>query len=138
MSAHGHGHTHAGGSEETVLGKAYDARIVKRLWRYVQPYRRLVVLSVAVLFVIAGVQLVQPYLIKIAIDDSIREGRLDGLALIAVLYMATLLAEFTLRFAQLYVLERTGQNVVLDLRMHVFSHLQSLSSSFFDRGCLTI
>jgi ATP-binding cassette subfamily B protein len=134
MSAHGHGHAHAGGSEETVLGKAYDARIVKRLWRYVQPYRLLVALSVAVLFVIAGVQLVQPYLIKIAIDDSIREGRLDGLALIAVLYMATLLAEFTLRFAQLYVLERTGQNVVLDLRMHVFSHLQSLSSSFFDRN----
>ena len=134
MSAHGHGHAHAGGSEETVLGKAYDARIVKRLWRYVQPYRLLVALSVAVLFVIAGVQLVQPYLIKIAIDDSIRERRLDGLALIAVLYMATLLAEFTLRFAQLYVLERTGQNVVLDLRMHVFSHLQSLSSSFFDRN----
>lgn len=132
MSAHGARGAH--GTEDTVLGKAYDARIVRRLWGYVRPYRALVALSVALLLVIAAVQLVQPYLIKIAIDDSIRVGSMDGLAGIAGLYLLSLLLEFTLRFAQMYVLERTGQNVVFDLRMAVFSHLQRLSSSFFDRN----
>jgi ATP-binding cassette subfamily B protein len=130
----GHGARGAHAPDDTVLGKAYDARIVRRLWGYVRPYRGLVALSVGLLLVIAAVQLAQPYLIKVAIDDSIRLGSMDGLAGIAALYLLSLLLEFTLRFAQMYVLERTGQNVVFDLRMAVFSHLQRLSSSFFDRN----
>ncbi len=123
-----------GHHEDEVLGKAYDARLVRRLWRYVHPYRGLVALSVTLLLSVSAAQLVQPYLMKVAIDDHIGTGTLQGLAKIAALFLAALIAEFVLRFAQLYVLEKTGQNIVLDLRMHVFSHLQRLSSSFFDRN----
>jgi ATP-binding cassette subfamily B protein len=120
--------------DEEVLGKAYDARLVRRLWRYVHPYRGLVALSISLLLGVMAVQLVQPYLLKIAIDDHIGTGSLDGLATIAVLFFIALVAEFGLRFAQLYILEKTGQNVVFDIRMHVFSHVQRLSSSFFNRN----
>ena len=120
--------------EEPVLGKAYDARIVRRLWRYVRPYRALVLLSFLLLLAVGAAQLVQPYLIKRGIDEYILGARSDGLFGIAALFLAALTAEFVLRFAQFYVLERTGQNVVFDLREHVFSHLQRLPSSFFDHN----
>jgi ATP-binding cassette subfamily B protein len=120
--------------QEEALGKAYDARLVRRLWVYVRPYRGLVALSLLVLFAVSAVQLVQPYLVKVAIDEHIAPGRLDGLLALAGLYFLTLLLEFLLRFAQLYLLERTGQNVVYDVRTAVFTHLQRLPSAFFDRN----
>jgi ATP-binding cassette subfamily B protein len=121
------------GERDDVLGKAYDSRLMRRLWEYVAPYRMLVALSLVTLFAAGAVQLVQPYLVKEVIDAFIVKRRTEGLALPAALFLLTLLADFVLGFFQLYVLERTGQNVVYDLRNAVFSHLQRLPSSFFDR-----
>jgi ATP-binding cassette subfamily B protein len=130
MRRHGHSAAHA----DDRLGKAYDARLMRRLWVYVRPHRNLVALSLGLLLAVSAAQLIQPYLIKLAIDDHIAVGRTEGLATVALLFLAALAGEFLLRFAQLYLLERTGQNVVLDLRHTVFAHLQRLPSSFFDRN----
>ncbi len=115
-------------------GKIYDARMMRRLWGYIRPHRMLVTVSLVLLFAVSGVQLVQPYLIKRVIDDQISAGRLDGLGFLALLFLGALVGEFVLRFAQIYVLEQTGQNVVFDLRNESFAHLQRLPSSFFDRN----
>jgi ATP-binding cassette subfamily B protein len=120
--------------EEEVLGKAYDAKLIGRLWRYVRPHGGLVSLSLLLMLAVGAVQLVQPYLIKLAIDDHISTRRLDGLGILALLFLAALAGEFALRFGQLYVLERTGQNVVLDMRRELFAHVQRLDSAFFDRN----
>jgi ATP-binding cassette, subfamily B, multidrug efflux pump len=120
--------------EEETLGKAYDARMIRRLWQYVRPYRGLVAVSLLLLIAVSAVQLVQPYLIKLAIDDFILGEEHGSLAALAGLFLASVGAEFLLRFAQLYVLEKTGQNVIFDLRTQVFAHLQRLPSAFFDRN----
>ena len=120
--------------EEATLGKAYDARLMRRLWGYVKPHRGLVLLSLLLMLAVSAAQLVQPYLVKLAIDGHIAQRRLDGLGGLALLFLAALVGEFALRFAQLYVLQKTGQNVVFDIRVDLFSHLQHLSSSFFDRN----
>jgi len=120
--------------DESVMGKAYDARLIRRLWQFVRPYRALVLLSFLLLLASAAAGLIQPYLIKQAIDVHILAGDGRGLVGVALLYLAALLAEMLLRFAQFYVLERTGQNVVYDVRTHVFAHLQTLPSSYFDRN----
>jgi ATP-binding cassette subfamily B protein len=120
--------------EEDSVGKVYDTRLVRRLWRFVQPHRMLLLFSVVLLFAVSAAQLVQPYIVKVAIDGYITERRLEGLAWLVAAFLGALTAEFLLRWAQLYVLERTGQNVVYDLRRHTFSHLQRLPSSFFDRN----
>jgi ATP-binding cassette subfamily B protein len=120
--------------DEATLGKAYDARLIRRLWGYVRPHRRLVLASLVLMLSVSAVQLVQPYLVKLAIDNHIAAGRMEGLGRLALLFLAALTAEFGLRFGQLYVLQRTGQDVVFDIRMAVFAHLQHLSSSFFDRN----
>jgi ATP-binding cassette subfamily B multidrug efflux pump len=119
---------------EDVLGKAYDARLVRRLWAWVRPYRGLVALTLALLAAVSAAQLVQPYLIKLAIDETIVRRRPEALLVPVGLFLAALVAEFLLGFLQLYVLEKTGQNVVFDLRQAVFSHLQRLPSAYFDRN----
>jgi ATP-binding cassette subfamily B multidrug efflux pump len=118
---------------EDVLGRAYDGRLMRRLAAYVAPYRGLVALSLATLFASAAVQLVQPYLVKEVIDGFIVKRRTDGLSLPAALFLGALGIEFALSFLQVYLLERTGQSVVFDLRNGVFAHLQRLPSAFFDR-----
>ena len=120
-------------NREDVLGRAYDGRLMRRLAAYVAPYRGLVALSLATLFASAAVQLVQPYLVKEVIDGFIVKRRIDGLLLPAGLFLAALGVDFALSFLQVYVLERTGQSVVFDLRNAVFAHLQRLPSAFFDR-----
>jgi ATP-binding cassette subfamily B protein len=120
--------------EEDRLGRAYDKRLMRRLWTYVRPHRGLVLGSLLVLLLVSAAQLVQPYLIKVGIDAAIVEKRPGALLWPTMGFLGALVAEFLLRYAQTYLLERTGQNVVYDLRTEVFAHLQSLSASFFDRN----
>ena len=118
--------------DEERLGKVYDAQLVRRLWRFVRPHRSLLALSLLVLLGVSAAQLVQPYIVMQAIDGYITERHADGLGWLVLAFCGALAAEFLLRWAQLYVLERTGQNVVYDLRRHTYAHLQRLPSSFFD------
>jgi ATP-binding cassette subfamily B protein len=119
--------------KDDVLGKAYDARLVRRLVGYARPYRGLVALSLGLLLASSAVQLVQPWLVKLAIDRYILQGHAEGLLVPAGLFVLSLAAEFLLGYAQMVALERTGQNVVFDIRTEVFAHLQRLPAAFFDR-----
>lgn len=117
-----------------TLGKAYDARLMRRLWPFIRPHRNLLLLGLAILLLLGAVQLVQPYLIKRAIDEQIAVRRLDGLGQLALWFLLALGAEFGLRYAQLLVLERAGQAVIHDLRCTIFAQLQRLPAAFFDRN----
>jgi ATP-binding cassette subfamily B protein len=120
--------------EEEVLGKAYDARLMRRLIGYLRPYRAQVVFAVAAIVGHSVLQLVPPYLTKTVIDSYIPAGDLSGLGLIAVLYLVTLVASFALEYAQTWTMQLTGQRIMFDLRMQVFSHLQRLDLRFYDRN----
>ncbi len=121
-------------ARDDVLGKAYDARIARRLWTYVRPHRGLVAATILLVLLGGAAQLVQPWIVKVAIDSFILERRATELAIPAFLFLAALLAEFGLGWLQIYALETTGQNAVLALRLDVFSHLQRLPAAFFDRN----
>jgi ATP-binding cassette subfamily B protein len=127
-------HGARGVSEESVLGKAYDAHLVRWLWGWVRPHRHLVAQSIVLFVAVSGVQLVQPYLVKVAIDSYMLRGDVGGLNLVALLFLAAILGEFLFRALEIYVMERTGQAVILDLRRALFSHLQRLPARFFDRN----
>ena len=118
---------------DDVLGKAYDARLVRRLASYVRPYRGLVAATIVALFAAAAVQLAQPWIVREVIDEFVVRRRSEGLLVPVALFLLTVLLDFVLGFFQLYLLERTGQHVVYDLRTEVFAHLQRLPSAFFDR-----
>ena len=120
--------------EEEVLGKAYDARLMRRLLTYLWPYRLQVGIALASIISSSVLQLAQPYLMKIAIDRHIATGNLAGLDRIALGFLAILLASFALEYIQTLMLQMTGQRIMFDLRMQIYGHLQRLDLQFYDRN----
>ncbi|MGB2714996.1 MAG: ABC transporter ATP-binding protein [Vicinamibacterales bacterium] len=107
---------------------------MRRLLRYLRPY--LPQVAVALVAIIAGsaLQLVQPWLMKLAIDRYIATGDLAGLDWIAGAFLATLLASFALEYVQTWVLQMTGQRIMFDMRLQIWQHLQRIDLQFYDRN----
>jgi ATP-binding cassette, subfamily B, multidrug efflux pump len=120
-------------TDDEVLGRAFDRRLVARLWRTTRPHRRLVLGGVLLVPLIAAVELAQPWLLKIAIDEHILRADWRGLATIAAFYLGTLALLYPLRTVEAYLMHVTGQRVTHDLRAALFRHVLSLEARFFDR-----
>src|SRR6478752_6263518 len=120
--------------EEEILGKAYDARLMRRLLRYLRPYTMYVAIALTAIISASVLQLAQPYIMKLAIDRYIATGDLQGLNRIALIFFAVLLGSFTLEYLQTWVLQMTGQRIMFDLRTEIYEHLQRLDMRFFDRN----
>jgi len=121
-------------SDDEVLGKAYDARLMRRLLTYLRPYWREVAVALAAIIAGAAAQLAQPYLVKLAIDRFIAVRRLDGLGWLAAAYLAILIAGFVLEYVQTWTMQMTGQRIMFDLRMAIYSHLQRIDLGYYDRN----
>src|SRR5437667_2258258 len=120
--------------EDEVLGKAYDARLMRRLLAYLRPHRLKVAVAVVLIFATGAVELVGPYLTKLAIDTAMVPGKPEALPPIIVAFVAALALGFVLRYAHNYIMQDIGQNVMYDIRLQIFSHLQHQSLSYFDRN----
>ena len=120
--------------DDEVVGKAYDARLMRRLLTYLRPYRPQVGVAIAALVAGSLLQLVPPYLTKLAIDTYIPARDLDGLTWVAGAFLAAILGGFAVEFVQGWAMQLTGQRVMIDLRMEIFRHLQRLDLRFYDRN----
>src|SRR5436309_6197122 len=120
--------------EDDVLGKAYDARLMRRLLTYLRPYWRLVLVGFVAILVDTGATLAQPYLVKTAIDRYIGVGRLAGLNRLALLYLLVLAGAFAAEYVQTWTMQLIGQRIMFDLRMTIYRHLQRLDLRFYDRN----
>ena len=120
--------------EEEALGKAYDARLMRRLLHYLRPYRYQVVLAIMILVASSLFQVVGPWLTQIAIDDVIPNRNTSLLATLAAAYLASVVAAFLLLYAQNILTTWLGQRVMYDLRKEIFGKLQRLDLGFYDRS----
>jgi len=134
--------------EEEVLGKAYDARLMRRLLGYLKPYTWQVVIALVAIVLKAGADVLGPYLTKVAVDKYMTHSPgahsfldpwlsskpLTGIGQIGGLYLALLGVSFFLDFLQTYFMQWTGQKVMFDLRKQIFRHLQRMHVGFFDRN----
>ena len=120
--------------EPEVLGRAYDARLMRRLLGYLRPHRRSVGVALATIAAGSVLQLAQPWLTKVAIDDHIAPGDLDGLDRIALAFLLVLAGSFVLEYVQTWTMQMMGQRIMFDLRMEIHRHLQRLDLRFYDRN----
>ncbi len=120
--------------EDEVLGRAYDQRLMRRLLGYLAPYRGRVLFAGLVVIADALVQLVFPWLTKEAIDNGIRHRDLMFLDNVALLFLAVLGIGFGLGYLHNQLMQRVGQQVMLDLRTALFAKLQRLPISYYDRN----
>src|SRR5947207_6117182 len=134
--------------EEEVLGKAYDSRLMKRLLKYLRPYRWKVFLALGSIVLKAGVDVLGPFLTMVAIDRYLAPAHtapsllgkwlspepLTGIAQISAIYVGLTLFSFLLEYLQTYFMQWAGQMVMFDLRSEIFRHLQSMHIGFYDRN----
>jgi ATP-binding cassette subfamily B protein len=120
--------------EDDPVDKSYDRTLLRRLLVYLRPYKLPVAVSFLLIIAMAGLDLVGPYLTKVAIDRYIRQGNAEGLDVVAGLYLLALVLAFVVRFGQVYILQMTGQRVMMDLRREIYAHLQRLHVGFFDQN----
>ena len=129
--------------EEEKLGKLYDTQLTRRLMTYLRPYRWHVALAVSITLGVAAMEIVGPYLFKVAVDSYIdpgfshaisRRAALAGLLWVVLAFLGSLLASFGLQYLQVRIMQVVGQKTMYDLRKEIFERLQRLPMSFFDRS----
>ena len=118
---------------DDLLGKAYDARIVRRLLGFVLPYRRRAVGMLLAIVVVTGTELLLPKLVSLGIDEVAGARRTWMLNLLGGLFLIALGIRFLASWGQFYLTSWLGNRVVFDLRNVMFRHLQTLSMSYIDR-----
>ena len=144
--------------EEEALGKAYDARLMRRLWAYLVPYKAMVAGAVVLILISSVLQLVGPLATAVALDLFIRpfdeqpqtlsavsrfvESEMDrrgwqvspgqGLGIIALVYLATLFLTFIVLSWQSFIMQMMGQHIMFDLRRNIYKHLHRLPLAYFD------
>jgi ATP-binding cassette subfamily B protein len=120
--------------DDEVVGKVLDSRMAKRLAGYLRPHIPWLLLSILILIIQSGLELLSPQLEQTAIDKYISEGDIGGLAHLAGLYLGVIAGAFLFRFLQSYLTQFIAQRIMYDLRMEIFSHLHKMDSAFFDRN----
>ncbi len=120
--------------EEEALGKAYDARLMRRLLAYLNPYRWPTVGAVLMLIGASALELVGPWLTKVAIDQAIPAADVGFLGMLAGGYLLAHLLSAGLEYGQTLLTTWIGQGVMKDLRAEIFEKLQELDLRFFDRN----
>jgi ATP-binding cassette subfamily B protein len=120
--------------DDALVPGRTDFGLLRRLLGYLRPHKVAVAVSFLLIVALAGVDLVGPYLTKVAIDQHIAKDDASGLTGVALLYLLTMLAAFGLRFAQTYIMQMAGQRIMQDMRREIFAHLQRLHVGYFDRN----
>ena len=124
--------------QEKRYGKAYDARVVRRLWPFMAPYTSKLLLATACMLGVSLSHLLAPYLVKLSLDRYIVNADLAGLTVIVCLYAGNAMVAWVMQYQQTLGLERLAQRVLLDLRQALFTHLMRLDLAFYDRNAVGV
>ena len=119
--------------DEEDQGTIYDRDVIMRLLRYVLPYRRIMVITVAAMLVYTGTIVAVPWIVRLAIDDYIRVGDRDGLNIAVGIFLMASLVQLASSFLHLRLIARLAQRILYSLRIDLFRHTHELSMSYFDR-----
>ena len=120
--------------EEEALGKAYDARLMRRLLKYLKPYRWHVAGALLVLLLGSWMAIIGPWVTQRVIDEAIPTRDRGLLIQLIAIYGAAITGGFILEYARALVTTWLGQSVMYDLRKEIFEKLQRADLRFYDRN----
>ncbi|MDB4222883.1 ABC transporter ATP-binding protein/permease [Granulosicoccus sp.] len=121
--------------DEEMFGRVFDPRVIQRIWHFVKPYRREVIISVIAVLVFTATQLSIPLIIRYAIDSGLNStgGNRSVLLTSLFLFAVVIIINFCASYLQENIVGRTAEKVLFDIRESMFSHLQYVSLSFMDK-----
>lgn len=120
-------------STEELKTKGFDIRLMIRILGYLRPYLPWVALTFVLILTASVTRQAGPFLTKIAIDDHIIPGKVDGFLTLIAIFTVLLGVQFIVRGAQTWVTSMIGQWAMRDVRLAIFTHIQKLSLRYFDR-----
>ncbi len=145
--------------EEEAVGKVYDARLMRRLGRYVRPYWLQAAIASFAVSLKSLCDVAGPILVMVAVDRYLApgsaandpsnavahwvayrsplarvlpSGAVQGVSRLAAIYLAMLLSAYVFQFVQVYLMQWIGQKIMYDLRSAIFRHMQNMHVGFFD------
>jgi len=127
-------------NNDPAAGEAREKReyisAIRALSAYIWPYRTTFFLVFACILIAVSAELLQPYLLKVVIDDHLLAGNAEfrSIWLFAAIYLGLSAADFVFTYLQNNMLQYAGQSIVAKIRKSLFSHIVSQSVSFFDRN----
>ena len=122
------------GFKEQALGQTSDWTLMKRLWRFMAPYKWIFLGCLLLLPAATAMELLQPEILQWAIDDYLVPGKLEGLGWVALVFVLTLVGRVMFQLMQFYLMQKAGQRALFDVRKEVFEHVQTLSMRYFHQN----
>jgi len=112
----------------------FDGKVIKRLLQYVKPYQNKIIAAILLTLLTSALGPLRPYLTGLAIDGYIAVKDLNGLLLIVIVIISVLLLQGFIQFGLTYLMQSLGQNILYDIRVSLYKHIQNLSLKFFDKN----
>ncbi len=122
------------GIDASDFGRPFDWGLTKRMWAYAKPYWRRFLISMVLMCVYTGANVMNPYFVTIIIDDFIVPKRLNALSWISLAYVGVNLLQWWAQYGQLYLMTYVGEWALYQVGRDMFWNLQRLSMSFYDRN----
>jgi ATP-binding cassette subfamily B protein len=120
-------------NQQSVAGKAFDLKLLKRVLFYVMPYKKVFWFTAFLTVFLGIIAPIRPMLIKNGIDEKVANHDLNGLWFITLLMIGVLIIEAVFQYLHTYLANWLGQSVINDLRKQLFKHITTFKLSYFDR-----
>ena len=120
-------------STKNVSGNLFDFKILGRLMLFCRPYMSVFYILVLLTISLSILQPIRPYITQIIIDDYISVNDIKGLQFMIILLIALLAVNAVVMYFHTYLSGWLGQNIIRDIRIKLFSHLQKFKLQFFDK-----
>lgn len=118
--------------DEDIEEKPFDGKLLARMLTYLSPFKRQVTILSFFVFVNLVVGLLEPFLIKVAVDSGIVKSDMGVITRIGMLLLGSYVINSLCGILRTRLINRTAQGMLYNLRKEVFEHMQSLSFRFFD------
>lgn len=115
-----------------ITGDAFNVSLLKRIFQYVKPYRRIFIGSIILTILLALIAPARPFLIQHTLDNYIMKGHYNGLLVMTILMLVLLVLQAALQFFHTLLTNTLGQSAIRDLRVNVFNHITKLRLKYFD------
>ena len=119
-------------AKETVSGKAFDVKILKRIYAFTAPYKNKFFISVGLTLLLAALSPLRPILVQYTIDHYIIKLDGDGLIRMMLIMVGLLIFQTAVQYSHTYLTNWLGQIVIRDLRIKLFRHISRLRLKYFD------
>lgn len=114
------------------LETGFNINHLKRLWGYMNPYKKKIMLSIVLMLISSCIALIGPIIVKTALDDLIPNGNIKGLFIVSIIYILLLVVIAMLMKHRMYAMGEVGQNILVDIRLDLFKNLQQVPFNYYD------